>query len=127
APGPATVDWPAGDGRTAPRSHRMPRSRPAPQALLRDIAAIQAAIQAADTQSGPFPYHERAAMVQRAHHLIDRALASGDRATHARAAEAFHAALAVASPPGFWEQVALLRRGDRQGLEPALRFLEADP
>jgi hypothetical protein len=47
--------------------------------------------------------------------------------TWEKTVEQFWDALASAYPPGFWEHVELLKRGDVRGLESVIRFLEADP
>ena len=83
-----------------------------------------------------FPYDLRAAEAQAAHRAVHTTFAQlrrredpHDPATAAwlSAIARFRAAVEAAYPPGFWDDVALLANGDTDGLETAIRFLEADP
>jgi hypothetical protein len=83
-----------------------------------------------------FPYELRAADAQAAHRAVHTTFAQlrrrddpNDPATVAwlSAIARFRAAVVAAYPPGFWDDVALLTKGDADGLESAIRFLEADP
>ena len=83
-----------------------------------------------------FPYVERALAVEAARREVDRTFRNvtrrhdeADPATAAwlAAVRRFHAALALAYPAAFWEDVERLAAGDPAGLDSAIGFLEADP
>ncbi|MDF3063763.1 MAG: hypothetical protein K0S06_3872 [Microvirga sp.] len=83
-----------------------------------------------------FPYELRAAEAAAAQRAVHTTFAEvrrrddpDDPATAAwlAAIARFRAAVPAAYPPGFWEDVARLAKGDPEGLETAIRFLEADP
>ncbi len=83
-----------------------------------------------------FPYELRAAEAAAAQRAVHTTFAQvrrrddpDDPATAAwlAAIARFRAAVPAAYPPGFWEDVARLAKGDPEGLETAIRFLEADP
>src|SRR5439155_21124167 len=46
---------------------------------------------------------------------------------HAEAAQRFHRAFAAAWPPGFFQQLQRCKRGEPEGLEDVLDFVEACP
>jgi hypothetical protein len=83
----------------------------------------------------PFDQAARAAAAEEAHRLLQVAFAARQRYPHEpelwalwkTAADHFHAAVAEAYPPGFWEDVERLRARDPAALEPVVRFLEQDP
>jgi hypothetical protein len=83
-----------------------------------------------------FPYELRAREAREAHRAVHTTFAQmrrrddpNDPATAAwlSAIARFRAAVVAAYPPGFWDDVALLAKANGEGLETAIRFLEADP
>lgn len=64
---------------------------------------------------------QRAEEAHKAHKALDAK--PGDAALVAR----FHAAVAAAYPPGFWDAYEGLRQGDPAGIDMAIAFLTADP
>ena len=83
-----------------------------------------------------FPYELRAREAREAHRAVHTTFAQlrrredrNDPATVAwlTAIARFREAAEAAYPPGFWDDVARLEKGDVEALEMAIRFLEADP
>lgn len=64
---------------------------------------------------------------QRLHGLSGRTTDLDSELEHSAAAGWFHEMLAAMYPASFWAALEAVREGDRSGLEPMLRFLEADP
>jgi hypothetical protein len=83
----------------------------------------------------PFDQERRAAAAREAHALLHRTYDLWCRVpadellseARVRTVELSRLAQEAAFPPGFWEDIARLKAGERSGLETALRFLEADP
>jgi hypothetical protein len=83
-----------------------------------------------------FPYELRAREARDAHRAVHTTFAQlrrredrNDPATVAwlTAIARFREAVEAAYPPGFWDDVARLEKGDVEALETAIQFLEADP
>lgn len=87
-----------------------------------------------------FPYVERARAVEEAGRAVKVAFrpmwdARVDRndtkqplvAAWQNAVETWRTAIDRAYPPGFWDALEAVRRGERSGLEAMIEFLEADP
>ncbi len=83
-----------------------------------------------------FPYELRAREARDAHRAVHTTFAQlrrredrNDPATVAwlTAIAHFREAVEAAYPPGFWDDVARLEKGDVEALETAIQFLEADP
>jgi hypothetical protein len=83
-----------------------------------------------------FPYELRAREAREAHRAVHTTFAQlrrrddrNDPATVAwlTAIARFREAVEAAYPPGFWDDVARLEKGDVEALETAIQFLEADP
>jgi len=84
---------------------------------------------------GEFSYAERGRAVTEAHGLYNDAFELGKQfpmdadlaGVSTEAYRLWFAALNVAYPKGFWDNVQKLRAGDAAGRESVIQFLEADP
>lgn len=67
-------------------------------------------------------------LVRQAYHLYDRRMERlYAREVWLTAVQLFRKVMNEAYPPGFWEDVQLLKQRDGRGLETAVKFLELDP
>lgn len=100
-----------------------------------DFRELQERIQRYCPPSGPFDYAERGAAVAETEAFrkaASVAWTSDEWSAELWALRSFStalwkAAVNAAYPPGFAEDFARLKQGDKTGLETAIRFLEADP
>ena len=100
-----------------------------------DLKAIEEALQKPLLRGSPFDYAARAGQVQEAQRWGKLASQLRFRPSadahvwdvHRATAGRFHEALEAAYPPSFWDDYQCLTRGEANGAESAIRFLEADP